>query len=117
MMSYAVEKIGAVHLITLPGEIRLGAEGELTSAVVTALDEGAKGIVLDLGPTKFMDSAGLGALVTSRARVIERGSTLTLWRPNPRVLDLLTLTRVNLVFGIYDSKHDALAAASGASHH
>jgi anti-sigma B factor antagonist/stage II sporulation protein AA (anti-sigma F factor antagonist) len=56
--------------------------------------------MIDLGGVTFLDSSGLGALVEIRRQAVERGQTTTLRNPNPRVLRVLQIARIDSLFPV-----------------
>jgi anti-sigma B factor antagonist len=80
-------------------------------AVVTAVEAGDTRLLLDLGGLEFMDSSGLGALVSILKAVGSRG-TVSVCNAANSVLSLFKLTRMDKVFTIYGTREDALARMS-----
>ena len=78
-------------------------------------------IVLDLGNLSFVDSAGLGALITARTSVVNRGAGIKLANLTKKIRDALTITKLVTVFDVYDSVEAAVNSypqvepASGAA--
>ena len=72
-------------------------------------DGGASLIVLDMEDIEFMDSSGLGAVVTVM-KYLGRDKTLSLAALGPAVGKVFKLTRMDSVFAIYDTADDAVAA-------
>ena len=102
---------GKVTVVDLSGKITIG-EGDikLRQAVNSLLDEGRKNIVLNLGGVSYMDSAGIGELVACYKRAAEAGAKLKLLNPSGRVSDLLSLTKLQQVFDIYNEEKEALVS-------
>src|SRR5215510_10824045 len=92
----------------LDGELRISAVPQLgaTNAgafrewVLESLGDEYKDIEIDFSETTFVDSCGLGALIALHKTVRGRGGTLRLLNPQPSVLQILELTRLNLVFEV-----------------
>jgi anti-anti-sigma factor len=76
--------------------------GDLKSAVRGLVERGRKQIVLDLEAVPFVDSAGLGELVSSYASVKRLGGTLRLTNVNPRVAATLESARLTSVLQLID---------------
>ncbi len=77
-------------VLVLSGRITLSeCHGDLRNAVRGLIERGRKQIVLDLEAVPFIDSDGLGELVSSYAGVVRLGGTLRLTSVNPRVTDAL----------------------------
>lgn len=67
-------------------------------------------VIVDLGAVEFIDSSGLGALVAV-FKALGQGRAMALANLQPSVDKVMTLTRMNTVFGIYPSLDAALSAA------
>ena len=67
-------------------------------------------VVLDLGHTRFMNSATLGLLVRIRDAVLRKGCRIALCALDNRLVNTFTITRLTLVFDIYRTREEALAA-------
>jgi anti-sigma B factor antagonist len=85
------------------GEIReLGAENcqAFRDQVQSALPDQCRNIDVDLSETRFLDSCGLGALISLRKTASRRNGTVRLLNPSPRVRLLFDVTRMHHVFEI-----------------
>jgi anti-anti-sigma factor len=81
--------------LSLIGDIDLAACQGLTKALDEVLsDEGASGVVVDLGRTTFLDCSGIGALVYGRNLATERGRSYAIENATGLPLHILTLTEV-----------------------
>jgi anti-sigma B factor antagonist len=110
-MKVATRKVGSVTIIDLNGKITIG-KGDLIlrEAVDKVLGEGQSRILLNLNGVSYMDSAGIGELVSCFKRVVERKGTMKLVNPGGRVQDLLALTKLDEYFETYQSEGEALAS-------
>jgi anti-sigma B factor antagonist len=85
------------------GEIwELGADNcqDFRDQVYSALPEECRNIDVDLSQTHFLDSCGLGALISLRKTASRRNGTVRLLNPSPRVQLLFDVTRMHRVFEI-----------------
>ena len=100
-------------LILRVGEGRLDAAKApaLREALLQQIDAGHSQIVLDLSSTEFMDSSGLGALVSAVKRLGSRG-TLAIAGAQGAVTRLFALTRMDRVFALHPSTDAAVAQMS-----
>jgi anti-anti-sigma factor len=96
-------------VLALEGELDLAAAPDVRLAVDMALNEGARLLVLDLGPALFMDSSILRELVIAHGRLAQAGGRLVLARPSTPVLRLFELTRATDLLTVADSVESALA--------
>ena len=86
-----------VLVLDAPDKLIVSNRFELRERVLSALDCGVRAIVLDLSPTDYVDSAGLGTLVLLTKRARDSGGRMVLSGLNDRVADLLRLTRLDQV--------------------
>ena len=108
-MKARVRQVGQVAVVDIEGKITIG-EGDmvLRDRVVELLDKGSHAIVLNLEKVTYMDSAGIGELVACYKRAKEKGGTVKLLNPSGKVLDLLTLTKLEEVFETYRQEQEAV---------
>jgi anti-sigma B factor antagonist len=108
------EELQGDILILRVGETRLDASRApaFRDELLRQIDAGHAQIVLDLSSTDFMDSSGLGALVSAVKRIGSRG-TLAIAGANGAVARLFTLTRMDRVFALHPSVGAAVAKMTG----
>ncbi len=83
---------GGAHVITVSGELDLAVAASLESELSRAVESGAEHIVIDLSQLEFIDSTGLGVLVSAHQRAAEAGCRLGVTNPGTQVARLLQLT-------------------------
>ena len=100
---------GDVTILDLTGEVRIG-EGSvaLRTAIRRLLEEGKKRILLNLAGVGYIDSSGIGELVSSYTAIGKDGGQLKLLNLTQKLQDLLTITKLLTVFDVYESEADAL---------
>lgn len=102
-----------VTIVALEGVIKLGESAQLFSAYLQdLLEEDVPAVLIDLSMIDHVDSTGLGELVGYLQRFTAQGRRLALLRPHKRIMNLLSLTRLNEVFSIYEERDDAVEALS-----
>lgn len=108
-MKIETRKEGGVTILEPQGKITIG-EGDvaLRDAVVKALDDGAKHLLIDLHATTTIDSSGIGELVSAYHTVTRRGGSLKLLNLPPKVHDILQITQLVTVFEVFDDEVEAL---------
>lgn len=108
-MKTNVKKLGDVVVLELQGKITIG-EGDvlMRKHIKEQVEKGEMNLVLDMKEVKYMDSSGVGELVSSFTSVKNAGGSLKLANLQSRILDLLQLTALITVFEIFDSLEDAL---------
>ena len=100
---------GDVTIIDLSGKITIG-EGsvQLRETVRKTLDEGKKKIILNLGDVSYVDSSGIGELVSSYTTTSNSGGHLKLLNLTKKIQDLLMITKLLTVFETFDSEAAAV---------
>jgi anti-sigma B factor antagonist len=103
--------VGDVHILDCSGKIMLG-EGTMAvrNSVREVLKNGGKKIVLNLGDVNYIDSSGIGELVSSFTTVTNQGGQLKLLNLTKKIQELLAITKLLTVFQVYDSEQAALAS-------
>jgi anti-sigma B factor antagonist len=102
---------GDVTVLDLNGKITIG-EGSvsLRGAIRKLLEEGKKKILLNLGGVSYVDSSGIGELVSSYSTVTREGGQLKLLNLTQKIQDLLAITKLLTVFDVYDDEQTALSS-------
>ena len=98
-----------VLVVRVEGQLIVGNRQELKELVQTALDQGERKILLDFGRTGYIDSSGLGALVSIAKKVREAGGDLRLAGLNEDLRSLFELTKLDTLFTIAETPQQALA--------
>jgi anti-sigma B factor antagonist len=98
-------------VIQINGDITSASEASLMEAYGRAAGGGAKTIVLDFGGLDYMNSGGIGLLVTLLVRVQRQGQQLLAIGLSDHYRQILSLTRLDEAIGVHDSESSALAAA------
>ncbi len=101
---------GSTAILRIHGEITAGSEAPLMGAYGTAGD--ARSIVLDFGGLEYMNSGGIGLLVTLLVRAQRAGQRLLAVGLSDHYRQILALTRLDEAIAIHDDEGAALAAAS-----
>jgi serine/threonine-protein kinase RsbW len=104
-------EVDGVTILDISGKITLGAaSAELRGVVTDTLSKGAKKIVLNLADVGYVDSAGLGELVSAYTTVKNAGGTLKLLKLTKKVSDLMVITKLVTVFETFDDEAAAVAS-------
>ena len=108
-MQIAQRETGTVTVLDLSGKITLG-EGDtlLKDKLHSLLHQGKKSVLLNLAEVNYVDSAGLGALVSAYTTVTREGGSLKLANVTRKLQDLLSITKLLTVFETIDSEDEAL---------
>lgn len=110
-MALKIEKsqVGDVIVIELKGKITIGAgDVQFRDDIKALLEQGHKKLVLNLHGLKYMDSSGVGELVSTFTTVTNRGAQLRLSNLSGKILDLLQITQLIRVFEAYDTADEAV---------
>ena len=102
---------GDVTILDLEGKVTIG-EGSvaLRNAIRRLLGEGKTKILLNLGSVGYIDSSGIGELVSSFTAVNKEGGTLKLLNLTQKIQDLLAITKLLTVFDTFDDEATALSS-------
>ena len=100
---------GDVTVLDMSGKVTIG-EGSvaLRSAIRRLLEEGKKKILLNLAGVGYIDSSGIGELVSSFTAINKEGGQLKLLNLTQKLQDLLAITKLLTVFDVYESEAEAL---------
>jgi len=112
-MKASTRQVDGVTIVDLSGRITLG-EGSvvLRDAIKDLLGKGQKKILLNLGDVSYIDSSGIGELVSAFTSVRNQGGELKLLHLTKKVHDLLQITKLYTVFDVKDDEAGAIAAFS-----
>ena len=107
---------GDVTVLDMSGKITIG-EGSvaLRTAIRRLLEEGKKRILLNLAQVSYIDSSGIGELVSSFTAVKKEGGHLKLLKLTQKIQDLLAITKLLTVFDTYDSEQEAVQSFSASA--
>ncbi len=100
---------GGITLVDLSGRISLGdGSALLRKTVRDLLEEGRTKIILNLGDVNYIDSSGIGELVSGFTAVRNRGGELKLLNLTKKVHDLLQITKLFTVFDVFNEESTAV---------
>lgn len=98
-------------IIDIQGEVTAAAENALMDAYTAASDHNARAIILNFGHMDYMNSSGIGLLVTLLIRINRQRQKLITYGLSDHYKQIFALTRLNEAIGVFDSESEALAAA------
>jgi anti-sigma B factor antagonist len=112
-LSTGIREVDGVTIIDLSGRITLGeASGKLRDTIREVLSKGQKKVLLNLGDVSYIDSSGLGELVSSYTTASNQGAKVKLLNVQKKVQDLLQITKLYTVFESYVSEADGVLSFS-----
>ena len=108
-MTIGERVVGPVTVLELSGRLVLGEGDEpLKGKVKDLMQQGSTHVMLNMTDVSYVDSAGLGALVGVSLSARHQGRTITLVNPSKRLVELLTMARLQHVVNVCDSEAQAL---------
>ncbi len=112
-LNISERQAGDVTILDLSGKVTIG-EGSvaLRTTIRRLLGEGKNKILLNLGGVGYVDSSGIGELVSSFTAVNKEGGQLKLLNLTQKIQDLLAITKLLTVFDTFDDEGDALGSYS-----
>ncbi|HEV3214424.1 MAG TPA: STAS domain-containing protein [Vicinamibacterales bacterium] len=115
-MNISQRIVGNVAVIDLSGRVTLGEGTEtLRDKINSLLNQGHRNLILNLSGVDYVDSAGLGEIVSSYATVRRNGGSLKLVGLTSRIRDLLSITKLLTVFDTFDAEQDAVRSFSSVN--
>ena len=102
-------QVGDVTVVDVAGRITLGeGSSALRDALRDMINKNQKKILLNLGEVNYIDSSGIGELVSGFTTVTNSGGQLKLLNLNKRVKDLLQITKLYTVFDVHEDEAGAI---------
>lgn len=101
-------------IVDIHGEVTAFAENMLMDAYTQATAAGARVIILNFGEMEYMNSSGIGLLVTLLIRINRQEQHLLTYGLSEHYRHIFELTRLDEAIGIYNTEAEALAAAQAA---
>ncbi|HEV8696962.1 MAG TPA: STAS domain-containing protein [Candidatus Limnocylindrales bacterium] len=101
----------AASVVAIFGDVTGGSEPALMDAYVKAVDGGARTIVFDFAGLEYMNSGGIGLLVTMLVRAKRQGQRLLAVGLSEHYREIFSLIRLDEAIGIHDDANAALAAS------
>ena len=110
-LNIAERQAGDVTILDMSGKVTIG-EGSvaLRNTIRRLVGEGKKNILLNLADVGYVDSSGIGELVSSFTAVNKEGGSLKLLSLTQKIQDLLAITKLLTVFDTFDDEGEALAS-------
>ncbi len=99
---------GEILVVDVGGQLIVGNRQELKQRVLDELDRGERRFLIDFAQTGYIDSSGLGVLVSLSKKIREQGGELRLANLNEDLKTLFELTKLDTLFQIADSRERAL---------
>jgi anti-sigma B factor antagonist len=115
-MKVTIRQVDSVTVVDVSGRITLG-EGctQLRELIRDQLSKGNKWVLLNLADVTYIDSSGIGELVSAFTGVAKQGGALKLLHLTKKVHDLLQITKLYTVFDVHDDEARAIGSFEKAS--
>jgi anti-sigma B factor antagonist len=105
----STRQVGDVTVVDAVGRITLGeGSSALRDTIRELVGKGQKRILLNLEEVSYIDSSGIGELVSAFTTVTNQGGQLKLLRLTKRVRDLLQITKLYTVFDVHETEANAV---------
>ncbi|MCC5921939.1 MAG: STAS domain-containing protein [Cyclobacteriaceae bacterium] len=114
MNSFSIEQDDRYHLLKINGDL-LGEENgtAILEQVSAKLGEEKFFLVVDIENMRYINSAGLGVLITLLTKIRNKGGDICLFKATDQVKKVLMITKLDKIFGICASKEEAVANVLG----
>jgi anti-sigma B factor antagonist len=109
-MSFTTKKQDGVVVMEIEGQLIVGNRQELKQKMLEELEKGGKKFLIDFAKTGYIDSSGLGVLVSLSKKIREQGGDLRLANLNDDLKTLFELTKLDTLFKIADTREKALTS-------
>lgn len=107
-MDFEISRDGDVTIVEVTGQLIVGNRQELKDEVLKSLDSDSRKYLIDFRDTAYIDSSGLGVLVSLSKKIREKGGEMRLSNLNEDLRTLFELTKLDTLFVIADSRAQAL---------
>lgn len=102
-------KVGQIMILDLTGKITIGdGSNKLRDEVNRLLESGEREIVLNFEQTSYLDSSGIGELISRHTTTKNQGGHLKLLKLPKKIRDLLLVTKLLGVFETFENEEDAI---------
>ena len=109
-MDIRTRKVDGVVVVDIVGRIVLGEGGRLRETIGAALVNGEKKLLFNLAEVHYIDSSGLGELISIHTSVKNHGGQIQFLKLTNKVRDLLQITKLYTVLDIKDDEAEAIAS-------
>lgn len=107
-MSFTVSRQGDVTIVEIEGQLIVGNRQDLKQKVLDEIEKGARKVLVDFSRTGYIDSSGLGVLVSLAKRIRDAGGELRLASLHDELQTLFELTKLDTLFQISKTREHAL---------
>ncbi len=108
-----VKPMESVAVVDLEGDVDIYSAAQFKDVLLQGIEEGAQCIIVDLAKVTFIDSSGLGVLVSGAKRLRRNNGTLDIVCCDDNITRILEITGLDRIFGIYLTRTEALRVVRG----
>jgi len=110
-MKYRIREEGKATIIDLSGKLMGGYDADVFRDLVHELiEKGMKKIIVNLAGIKWINSTGVGILITGYTTLRKNGGDLRLLNVSRKIESMLYVTKLNLIFECFDDEQEAVAS-------
>jgi len=106
----SLRHVDDIPVLDVVGEIDIYTTPQFKEAVGKVIDEGKRGIIINMAQVSYMDSSGFGTLLSATKRLRPLSGSLHLIACNEAITRMLQITRLNTIFGVHKTEEEALQA-------
>ncbi len=107
-MGFTTRQVGDVVVVGVEDQLIVATRQQLKQKILDELGNGEQKFVIDFSGTGYIDSSGLGLLVTLSKKISEAGGSLRLAALNQDLMSLFELTKLDTLLAIFDSVEHAI---------
>ena len=108
-----LDRVGMTAVLRIGGDVTSASEPEVMAGFTEGIDGGAKALILEFSRMEYMNSGGIGLLVTVLVRAQRSGARLLATGLSDHYREILSLTRLDEAIEIHADEATAIAAAKG----
>src|SRR5689334_14411447 len=109
-MNIQERKVNDITVLDLEGTFVLGGEGGFKQQVERIITDGSRKLLINLAKVNYMDSSGLGELISGYTKMQRVGGEMKLLNLSHRLIQLLVITKLITVFETFESESEALSS-------
>jgi len=108
-MEIGIRAVGKCKILDCKGKLVLGpATAALRKTIRDVVEDGTKKVVLNLGDVTYIDSSGIGEMISSYVHVKNAGGNMPLLNLNERFHKILVIAKLLAIFDVFDDEQKAL---------
>ncbi|MBN2070895.1 MAG: STAS domain-containing protein [Candidatus Krumholzibacteriota bacterium] len=112
-MKARVRESGPVTIIEVTGKLMGGADADIFRDLIHGIiEEGKRKVLIDLSGVKWVNSTGVGILITGYTTLRRNNGDMKLLNVSNKIQSILYVTKLNLIFECYDDEDEAITSFS-----